>query len=125
MERAYLKVEAETHWPNPIISSASSTPTSVTGSSGVKMTGPYDYVAPSYWYVDRQNGGAYGFNTETSPGPAIPSLASRQKFLPDAEAAGRWLLLNIQPGDVVLIKGSRGVHLERAIEALTRLPEPN
>jgi exo-1,4-beta-D-glucosaminidase len=50
------------------------------------MTGPYDYVAPSYWYVDRQNGGAYGFNTETSPGPAIPSLASRQKFLPDAEA---------------------------------------
>ncbi len=44
-------------------------------------------------------------------------------FLPDAEAAGRWLLLNLQPGDVVLVKGSRGVHLERAIEALTRLPE--
>ena len=86
VERAYLKVEAETYWPNPILSSASSTPTTVTGSSGVKMTGPYDYVAPSYWYVDRQNGGAYGFNTETSPGPAIPSLASRQKFLPDAEA---------------------------------------
>jgi UDP-N-acetylmuramoyl-tripeptide--D-alanyl-D-alanine ligase len=37
-------------------------------------------------------------------------------FLPDAEAAGRWLLQNIQPGDVVLVKGSRGVHLERAIE---------
>jgi exo-1,4-beta-D-glucosaminidase len=54
--------------------------------NGVKMTGPYDYVAPSYWYVDKQNGGAYGFNTETSPGPAIPSLASREKFLPDAQA---------------------------------------
>jgi hypothetical protein len=27
------------------------------GASGVKMTGPYDYVAPSYWYVDKQNGG--------------------------------------------------------------------
>jgi UDP-N-acetylmuramoyl-tripeptide--D-alanyl-D-alanine ligase len=39
-------------------------------------------------------------------------------FLPDAAAAGRWLLQNLQPGDVVLIKGSRGVHLERAIEAL-------
>jgi UDP-N-acetylmuramoyl-tripeptide--D-alanyl-D-alanine ligase len=38
-------------------------------------------------------------------------------FLPDAEAAGRWLLQNLQPGDVVLVKGSRGVHLERAIEA--------
>ena len=38
-------------------------------------------------------------------------------FLSDAEAAGRWLIQNIQPGDVVLVKGSRGVHLERAIEA--------
>jgi UDP-N-acetylmuramoyl-tripeptide--D-alanyl-D-alanine ligase len=39
-------------------------------------------------------------------------------FLPDAEAAGRWLMANLQPGDVVLLKGSRGVHLERAIEVL-------
>jgi exo-1,4-beta-D-glucosaminidase len=86
VERAYLQVESETHWPNPVISSASGTPTTVTGDSGVKMLGPYDYVAPSYWYVDHQNGGAYGFNTETSPGPAIPSLASREKFLPDPQA---------------------------------------
>src|SRR5579863_3276898 len=86
VESAYLQVEAETHWPNPTLSSASQAPTTVTGQSGVKMTGPYDYVAPSYWYVDHANGGAYGFNTETSPGPAIPSLASRQKFLPDADA---------------------------------------
>jgi UDP-N-acetylmuramoyl-tripeptide--D-alanyl-D-alanine ligase len=39
-------------------------------------------------------------------------------FLPNAEAAGRWLRQNLQPGDVVLVKGSRGVHLERAIEAV-------
>ena len=44
-------------------------------------------------------------------------------FLPDAEAAGRWLLVNLQPGDVVLVKGSRGVHLERAIEQLSKLSE--
>ncbi len=86
VEKAYLQVEAETHWPNPILSSATSTPTTVTGESGVKMTGPYDYVAPSYWYLDQHNGGAFGFNTETSPGPAIPSLASRRKFLADPEA---------------------------------------
>jgi len=86
VERAYLDVEAQTHWPNPIISAASSQTTAGGGLNGVKMTGPYDYVAPSYWYVDKQNGGAYGFNTETSPGPAIPSLASRAKFLPDPEA---------------------------------------
>ena len=39
-------------------------------------------------------------------------------FLHDAEAAGRWLTQTMQPGDVVLVKGSRGVHLERAIEAV-------
>ncbi len=39
-------------------------------------------------------------------------------FLPDADAAGQWLLQTLRPGDVVLVKGSRGVHLERAIEAL-------
>ncbi len=39
-------------------------------------------------------------------------------FLPDAETAGEWLAKNLQPGDVVLIKGSRGVQLERAIEVL-------
>jgi exo-1,4-beta-D-glucosaminidase len=86
VESAYLKVEAETHWPNPTLSSASGTDTVNTGPSGVKMSGPYDYVEPSYWYVDQHNGGGFGFNTETSPGPAIPSLASREKFLPDPNA---------------------------------------
>ncbi|HWG20488.1 MAG TPA: UDP-N-acetylmuramoyl-tripeptide--D-alanyl-D-alanine ligase [Terracidiphilus sp.] len=41
----------------------------------------------------------------------IPAL-----FLPDAEAAGQWLSENLRPGDVVLVKGSRGVRLEHAIE---------
>jgi exo-1,4-beta-D-glucosaminidase len=85
VESAYLKIEAETHWPNPTLSSASGTPTSVSGKSGVKMTGPYDYVAPSYWYLDDKNGGAFGFNTETSPGPAVPNLASLREFIPKGE----------------------------------------
>ena len=45
-------------------------------------------------------------------------------FLPDAESAGRWLIQNLRSGDVVLVKGSRGVHLERAIEALKTNPLP-
>jgi UDP-N-acetylmuramoyl-tripeptide--D-alanyl-D-alanine ligase len=36
-------------------------------------------------------------------------------FLRDAETAGQWLAQNLRAGDVVLVKGSRGVHLERAI----------
>lgn len=40
-------------------------------------------------------------------------------FLPDALAAGQWLKANLQHGDVVLVKGSRGVHLERTIEAVS------
>jgi UDP-N-acetylmuramoyl-tripeptide--D-alanyl-D-alanine ligase len=44
-------------------------------------------------------------------------------FLPDAEAAGRWLCQNLRPGDVVLVKGSRGVHLERAIETVKNQTE--
>ena len=86
VESAYLAVESEMHWPNPVLSSASATPTTVTGSSGVKMSGPYDYVAPSYWLADTNRyGGAYGFNTETSAGPAIPTLSSIKKFIPADE----------------------------------------
>ena len=40
-------------------------------------------------------------------------------FLRDADTAGQWLVENLRPGDVVLVKGSRGVHLERAIEIFT------
>ena len=83
VEKAYLDIEAETKWPNPTLSSASQAPTTVTGKSGVKMSGPYDYVAPSYWLTDTNRyGGAYGFNTETSPGPAIPTLSSLKNFIP-------------------------------------------
>ncbi len=107
VETAYLRIEADAHWPNPVLSSATQAPTTVTGASGVKMTGPYDYVAPSYWYVDQHNGGGtYGFNTETSPGPAIPSLASRERFLPDAAAwppTANWSLHN-GGGEFALLK---------------------
>ncbi len=82
VEQRYISVLQACQWPNPYISSASAKPTTVTGASGVKMTGPYDWVPPNYWLLDEQNGGAYGFNTETSPGPAIPPVSSLRKMLP-------------------------------------------
>ncbi|SDE99294.1 exo-1,4-beta-D-glucosaminidase [Pricia antarctica] len=55
----------------------------ISGSSGVKMLGPYAYTAPVYWFTDTNFGGAYGFNTETGPGAQIPQLDSLKKFIPE------------------------------------------
>jgi exo-1,4-beta-D-glucosaminidase len=82
IENMYLGILKTLEWPNPSVSSASETPTSVSGKSGVKMTGPYEYVPPMYWLADKEAGGAYGYNTETSPGPAIPPKESLAKFIP-------------------------------------------
>jgi exo-1,4-beta-D-glucosaminidase len=89
VEQMYLDVEKDLLWPNPILSSATGKTTSVTGESGVKMSGPYEYIAPSYWEVDTPQGqpgrklcnpggcgGGYGFNSETSMGPAVPPVES-------------------------------------------------
>lgn len=81
IEKLYLGILQDLEWPNPSISSAAGRTTTV-GPSGVKMTGPYEYVAPSFWYLDKRHGGAFGFNTETSPGPAIPPVASLRRMLP-------------------------------------------
>jgi exo-1,4-beta-D-glucosaminidase len=92
VEQTYLDVEKRLRFPDPTVSSASGAPTTVSGESGVKMSGPYEYVAPSYWTEDSlgsankcklgQCGGAHGFNTETSPGPAVPPIESIRAMLP-------------------------------------------
>jgi exo-1,4-beta-D-glucosaminidase len=82
VEKDYLAILKELDWQNPSVSSASETATTVTGPSGVKMTGPYEYVPPVYWLTDTKAGGAYGYNTETSPGPAIPPRESLERFIP-------------------------------------------
>jgi exo-1,4-beta-D-glucosaminidase len=92
-EEVYLEIEKETRWPNPIMSSATAKLGAGGTPNGARMTGPYDYVAPSYWQMDSQAdqeghtcdlggcGGAHGFNTETSSGPAIPPVESLKAML--------------------------------------------
>jgi len=46
------------------------------------MSGPYEYVSSNYWLLDTKAGGAYGFNTETSPGPAVPPLEGLKSMFP-------------------------------------------
>lgn len=67
----------------PTLSSCKYLESEVSGPTAVKMNGPYDYVTPNYWYVDKTRGGAYGFNTETGPGPQPPPLESIKKMIPE------------------------------------------
>ena len=42
----------------------------------------------------------------------------RAEFVATPEEAGEWLVRETRDGDVVLLKASRGVKLERALEAV-------
>src|SRR3569833_657556 len=46
------------------------------------MTGPYDWVPPSYWLQAATHGGGWGYNTETSPGAAVPPIESIRRMMP-------------------------------------------
>ena len=66
----------------PWISAAKEFVSKLTGPTGTKMAGPYDYVAPNYWYAKEAQGGAFGFNTETGIGAQLPVIESLKKFIP-------------------------------------------
>ncbi len=82
IEKTYLDILGTLAWPKPILSSATKKPTPLSGPTGVKMSGPYDYVPPAYWLAAESPGGFSGFNTETSPGAAVPPLESLKEMLP-------------------------------------------
>jgi exo-1,4-beta-D-glucosaminidase len=82
VEKMYLQIMKESDWPDPTVAAAGSYTTTV-GPTGVKMLGPYEWVAPVYWETDTKRGGAWGFATEISPGPAIPPIESIWRMLPD------------------------------------------
>ncbi|MFW6159986.1 MAG: glycosyl hydrolase 2 galactose-binding domain-containing protein, partial [Acidobacteriota bacterium] len=83
LERKYVKILEEYDQTRPYLAAAARLISEVSGSTGVKMHGPYDYVPPIYWFEDESYGGAYGFNTETGPGPQPPPLESLKKMLPE------------------------------------------
>ncbi len=92
---------AKSDWPDPVSRSASD--------DGVKMTGPYDWVPPSYWYLDKNKfGGAWGFNTETGPGPAIPEVESLNGMLAPTELAALWS----EPKAPLFHAGTRGTEFD-------------
>ena len=86
----YLDALHDAGWALPVLASASQGGTELTGPTGVKMTGPYDWVPPGYWYDPRGPGAAFGFNTETSAGASIPELDSLRRMLTAEEARALW-----------------------------------
>ena len=82
LERRYRDLLAEIDPTRPPLAACSTRTSEVSGPTGVKMNGPYDWVPPNYWYLDGERGGAYGFNTETGPGPQPPPLGSLVRMLP-------------------------------------------
>jgi len=82
LETKYLAVLKEQDPTRPYAQSAKEWKSEITGPTGMKMRGPYDYVPPAYWYIDTSYGGAFGFNTETGPGPQVPVLESLEKMIP-------------------------------------------
>jgi exo-1,4-beta-D-glucosaminidase len=82
LEKKYLSILQHNDTTRPFVASAAEHFSVLTGSTRMKMRGPYDFVPPNYWYVDTLYGGAFGFNTETGPGPEIPVLESLKKMIP-------------------------------------------
>ena len=85
LEKDYQNILSRYDTTRPYLCSAGDHASTITGPSAVKMRGPYDYEPPVYWFSDTAHGGAFGFNTETGPGPQVPLLSSLKKMLdPDS-----------------------------------------
>lgn len=89
IEKNYVDALRAADWPNPVVAAASDKAAPISGSSGMKMTGPYDWIPPDYWYAKRE-GGATGFNSETGAGPDIPTLDTLRRMMSPAELDTLW-----------------------------------
>ncbi|WP_369241528.1 sugar-binding domain-containing protein [Streptomyces sp. R21] len=89
IEKNYVDALEAADWPTPVVAAASDNSSPISGSSGMKMSGPYDWIPPNYWYAKRE-GGATGFNSETSAGPDIPTLDTLRRMLSPAELDTLW-----------------------------------
>ena len=79
-EKSYRALLAKIDTSRPILGATKGFTSKISGPTAVKMNGPYEYVPPNYWYVDKENGGAFGFDTEVSPGAQPPPMESIQKM---------------------------------------------
>ncbi|MBS0420720.1 MAG: glycoside hydrolase family 2 [Proteobacteria bacterium] len=87
--KMYVDTLQAEDWSLPIVAAAVDQGTAVTGPSGMKMAGPYDWIPPAYWYADKL-GGAFGFDSEVSAGAVIPRLEDVTRMLSPQEQEALW-----------------------------------
>jgi exo-1,4-beta-D-glucosaminidase len=98
-EAIFLDAFRAADWSTPQIASAEYKSSAQLGPAGAKE-GPYNYAPPSYWWNNTRDmnqggdftnaGGAFGYDTETSPGNTIPTTDSLNRFLTPAEQDQVW-----------------------------------
>ena len=98
-EAIYLDAFDAADWQTPQIASAEYKSSAQLGPSGSKE-GPYNYAPPYYWWYtgpemdeggDFTNaGGAFAYDTETSPGNTVPTQDSLNRFLTPADQDQIW-----------------------------------
>jgi exo-1,4-beta-D-glucosaminidase len=118
IERAYVNELEALDWANPYLVSASEKQAPLGEPSGMKMLGPYDYTPPDYWLRDTRFGGAFGFASEISPGPAIPPESSLGKFLSPLDNSPGTAAWNYHAG------GERFTNLHHFDEAMRAIYGP-
>jgi exo-1,4-beta-D-glucosaminidase len=82
--RGVLEAEGWTDF-STVVAAAAAGVSKVSGSTGVKMSGPYSWVPPAYWLLDQGQhnlGGAWGFLTEGGPGEAPLTQPSLEAVVP-------------------------------------------
>ena len=86
VEPRWRQIFEQERWPNQILSSAAESSSSEYP-TGVKMSGPYSWVPPNYFYLNQSRnnkyGGAYGFLTEGGPGENPLRKGSYEKVFND------------------------------------------
>jgi exo-1,4-beta-D-glucosaminidase len=93
--KMYVDALKAAGWQVPILASASKRGyPDLLGPSGMKMSGPYDWIPPNYWYdvnpAEDRYGAAFGFGSELGAGVGTPELGSLKKFLTEEDMQDLW-----------------------------------